>query len=64
MKLTFISLASPLEVMLEQVVKESHDTFVACFHVFFPTSALKWTILCKLLDQVQKVREYICFALK
>lgn len=41
--------------MLEQVVEECHDSFVSCFHVFFPTSALKWTVLCELLDQVQKV---------
>ena len=41
--------------MLEQVIKECHDSFVACFHVFYPTTQLKWTILCELLDQVQKV---------
>ncbi|XP_046440285.1 E3 ubiquitin-protein ligase MYCBP2-like isoform X2 [Daphnia pulex] len=42
-------------VMLEQVAKETHDSFVACFHVFYPTASLKWTILCELLDQIQKV---------
>ena len=41
--------------MLEQVAKETHDSFVACFHVFYPTAPLKWTILCELLDQIQKV---------
>jgi len=43
-------------IMLEQVVKECHDSFVSCFHIFYPTAPLKWTILCELLDQVQKVR--------
>ncbi len=42
-------------VMLEQVAKETHDSFVACFHVFYPTASLKWTILCELLDQIKKV---------
>ena len=46
-------------IMLEQVVKECHDSFVACFHVFYPTAPLKWTILCELLDQVQKVRNSV-----
>ncbi|KAK4016037.1 hypothetical protein OUZ56_031000 [Daphnia magna] len=41
--------------MLEQIVKETHDSFVACFHVFYPTATLKWSILCELLDQIQKV---------
>ena len=42
--------------MVEQVVSESHETFVACFHVFYPTATLKWAILCELLNQVDKVR--------
>ena len=46
---------SPFSTMLEQVIKETHKTFVDCFHIFYPTAQLKWTILCDLLDQVQKV---------
>ena len=41
--------------MVEQVANESHDTFVACFHVFYPTCTLKWNILCELLQHVDKV---------
>lgn len=41
--------------MLEQIVLETHNSFAACFHVFYPTATLKWTILCELLDQIQKV---------
>ena len=49
-------------IMLEQVVKECHDSFVACFHVFYPTAPLKWTILCELLDQVHKVKPSLAFS--
>ncbi len=47
---------APFVAMVEQVVSESHETFVACFHVFYPTATLKWAILCELLNQVEKVR--------
>jgi len=45
--------------MLEQVIKETHKTFVDCFHIFYPTPQLKWTILCDLLDRVQKVTQLL-----
>ncbi len=53
--LVFAVVRCPYVSMMEQVVDESHETFVACFHVFYPTAALKWAILCELLNQVAKV---------
>lgn len=33
------------------ILEESHITFVACFNAFFPSSTLKWNLLCDLLKQ-------------
>lgn len=41
--------------MMNNILEECHRTFVACFHAFYPTSYLKWTCLCDLLQEVEKV---------
>lgn len=41
--------------MTNAVLKEAHDTVIACFHAFFPTPTLKWNHLCSLLS-LAKVR--------
>lgn len=33
------------------ILEEGHTTFVSCFNAFFPTSTLKWNLLCDLLRQ-------------
>ncbi|GAB6023050.1 hypothetical protein CHUAL_007142 [Chamberlinius hualienensis] len=35
------------------LLEECHTTFVACFHVFYPTSQLKWACLCELLASIE-----------
>lgn len=37
------------------ILDECHTTFLSCFHVFYPTSTLKWNCLCELLAQEEKV---------
>lgn len=41
--------------LLNSLLDECHNTFVLCFHAFYPTSYLKWTCLCDLLSEVNKV---------
>ncbi|XP_056648043.1 E3 ubiquitin-protein ligase MYCBP2 isoform X1 [Diorhabda sublineata] len=40
--------------LMNQVLDESHNTFVSCFHAFYPTAHLKWTCLCDLLSECNK----------
>lgn len=47
--------------MLNSILEECHVTFVSCFHAFYPTSYLKWTCLCDLLNDVNKVTKTIYF---
>ncbi|KOB65851.1 Esrom, partial [Operophtera brumata] len=35
------------------ILKEAHETTIACFHVFFPTPALKWAQLSSMLHHVR-----------
>lgn len=42
--------------MMNSILEECHGTFVACFHAFYPTSYLKWTCLCDLLADIEKVQ--------
>ncbi|XP_074650729.1 E3 ubiquitin-protein ligase MYCBP2-like [Tubulanus polymorphus] len=35
-----------------QILEECHETFVACFHAFYPTGSLKWLCLCDLLNLI------------
>lgn len=44
--------------MMNGILDECHQTFVACFHAFYPTAYLKWNCLCDLLSEIDKVR---CF---
>ena len=46
--------------MIDKLMSESHNSFVACFHVFYPTASLKWSIICELLDYVNKVLDQSC----
>ncbi|KAG8222420.1 hypothetical protein J437_LFUL008417, partial [Ladona fulva] len=45
-----LSSLAPYWQMTSSILDECHRTFVACFHAFYPTPALKWTILCHLLS--------------
>lgn len=35
----------------QRILDECHNTFLACFNVFYPTATLKWNCLCDLLAQ-------------
>ncbi|KAL1517024.1 hypothetical protein ABEB36_000844 [Hypothenemus hampei] len=35
--------------LIKSILQECHNTFVSCFHAFYPTAYLKWTCLCDLL---------------
>jgi E3 ubiquitin-protein ligase MYCBP2 len=37
------------ETLREQILDECHNTFIGCFHAFYPTANLKWICLCELL---------------
>lgn len=41
-------------VMMNGILEECHNTFVACFHAFYPTAHLKWNCLCDLLSETNK----------
>ncbi|KAJ8933506.1 hypothetical protein NQ318_002559, partial [Aromia moschata] len=41
--------------MMNRILDECHTTFVSCFHAFYPTAYLKWTCLCELLGETNKV---------
>lgn len=41
--------------MMTSILEECHNTFVACFHAFYPTAYLKWTCLCDLLNDIENV---------
>lgn len=41
--------------MMNGILEECHQTFVACFHAFYPTAYLKWNCLCDLLSDIDKV---------
>lgn len=40
--------------MMNGILEECHNTFVACFHAFYPTAYLKWNCLCDLLSEMDK----------
>ena len=42
--------------LANEILNECYDTFVSCFHAFYPTPALKWNCLCDLLGHIQPVR--------
>jgi len=44
--------------MTTRILEECHETFVSCFHAFYPTAYLKWISLCDLLALVDKVSVY------
>lgn len=41
--------------MTGTILDECHKTFVSCYHAFYPTAYLKWTSLCDLLAEIDKV---------
>lgn len=43
------------EQFVKTVLDECHKTFVSCYHAFYPTAYLKWTLLCELLSDIDKV---------
>ncbi|KAJ8916891.1 hypothetical protein NQ315_013359 [Exocentrus adspersus] len=40
--------------MMNEILEDCHNTFVACFHAFYPTVYLKWNCLCNLLEEINK----------
>ncbi|KAG9437358.1 E3 ubiquitin-protein ligase MYCBP2 isoform X10 [Apis mellifera carnica] len=40
--------------MTNSILEECHRTFVACYHVFYPTAYLKWVCLCELLSEIDR----------
>jgi hypothetical protein len=54
-ELHLISGATPYNKMTTSILEECHETFVSCFHAFYPTAFLKWTCLCDLLAEMDKV---------
>ncbi|XP_012285925.1 E3 ubiquitin-protein ligase MYCBP2 [Orussus abietinus] len=40
--------------MTGTILDECHKTFVSCYHAFYPTAYLKWTLLCELLSEINK----------
>lgn len=44
--------------MMNGILEECHNTFVSCFHAFFPTAYLKWNCLCDLLSDIDKVTTF------
>lgn len=41
--------------LMKSILQECHNTFVNCFHAFYPTAYLKWTCLCDLLAETCEV---------
>lgn len=41
--------------LIHTILEECHNTFVQCFHAFYPTPYLKWICLCDLLNDVNEV---------
>lgn len=41
--------------MISEILLEAHQTFVACFHAFYPTASLRWSSLCHLLGEMDKL---------
>ncbi|XP_050301011.1 E3 ubiquitin-protein ligase MYCBP2 isoform X2 [Anthonomus grandis grandis] len=41
--------------LMNSILQECHNTFVSCFHAFYPTAYLKWTCLCDLLAETSEV---------
>lgn len=50
--------------MMNSILEECHNTFVACFHAFYPTAYLKWSCLCDLLTETTKVSCFVLIYLK
>lgn len=45
--------------MINSILDECHNTFVQCFHAFYPTPYLKWICLCDLLGEINKVQNIL-----
>ena len=45
----------PFQKLAERILEECHQTFVSCFHAFYPTGSLKWMCLCDLLSYIEPV---------
>lgn len=41
--------------MMNSILDECHNTFVSCFHAFYPTGGVKWKCLCDLLNDIDNV---------
>ena len=39
--------------MADMIWLDAHDTFVACFHAFYPTGYLKWACVCNLMATME-----------
>ena len=43
--------------MADMIWLDAHDTFVACFHAFYPTGYLKWACVCNLMATMESQNE-------
>ena len=43
------SFTGEVNTFISQIMDESHETFLSCYHSFFPNSSLRWRGLCDLL---------------
>jgi len=50
------------ESLRERVLEECHNTFIGCFHAFYPTANLKWICLCELLASSDPVGFQILYS--
>uniref|UniRef100_T1JCF5 RCR-type E3 ubiquitin transferase n=1 Tax=Strigamia maritima TaxID=126957 RepID=T1JCF5_STRMM len=39
------------------ILDECHQTFISCFHAFYPTSYLKWSCICELLKSMENATD-------
>lgn len=43
------SFTGEINTFISQIMDESHETFLSCYHSFYPSSSLRWRALCDLL---------------
>lgn len=41
--------SAEINVYINQIMEETHETFLCCYHAFYPTNSLRWKGLCDLL---------------
>ena len=41
--------SAEMTIYINQIMEETHETFLCCYHAFYPTNSLRWKGLCDLL---------------